>query len=674
MGAMNRLGIYIFYDENGIVDRYVPYFLSNVRPLLTRLVVVCNGVVSKKGLNILKQYADDVYVRDNYGFDGMAVRYAIVEKYGWKKVEEYDCVVVMNDTFFGPFYPLEDLFRQMDQRRADLCGILAHTKKETENVNISVIPAFFYMMSQRLIKNQKWRCFWENLHGNNWTFSEAVSEYEYQLIPACEKTGLKWDAYLRSDRQNLGRIQDDFHYVNKAYELIQYYQYPFLKKKPIATTLDWNGFRNTDATSMRRAIRYIKENTDYDVDMIWENIIRKYDIASIKHGLQLTKIFWKKPQSDLDYSRNDVVILLKTEQLAWTDDYIIAIKNLSGKIPVVVYTTQAEIESKFSAQLRKDTFWIKAFGNYASFLKDVMELTKKYEYILYIDDSKLVNGARPIIEGRTLQQLMIRCMWNDDLYTSNITKEFEKEKRLGVGILPKTYHGEYIQNMQSRWEKVSCFPEIRKIWKDYGFYADIKGSTECANEYSIFWTRGSILRESCCFLLDGGEELISNSADIMGRIIPYIAQKQGFYTMDFLSVGCAEENYSNLQVLSMELLSGYKQYGVDVQEYSDLRFSGLLEFCRQHQRVYIYGAGVWGKKALNIMKRAHIKNINGFIVSDGQVHAQEIDGYWVRKLSNVKVDQDVGIVVAVRASQQQGICRNLEKKGLVNVFKMKVEI
>ena len=38
-----RLGIYFFYDKNGIVDRYIPYFLEDFKKNLTDLLIVSNG-------------------------------------------------------------------------------------------------------------------------------------------------------------------------------------------------------------------------------------------------------------------------------------------------------------------------------------------------------------------------------------------------------------------------------------------------------------------------------------------------------------------------------------------------------------------------------------------------------------------------------------------------------
>lgn len=49
MADMNRIGIYFFYDKDGIVDDYVPYFLEKLKPFCRRLVVVASGKHYRSG-------------------------------------------------------------------------------------------------------------------------------------------------------------------------------------------------------------------------------------------------------------------------------------------------------------------------------------------------------------------------------------------------------------------------------------------------------------------------------------------------------------------------------------------------------------------------------------------------------------------------------------------------
>ena len=45
---MKRMGIFIFYDEAGIVDEYIEVLLSSMQDILERLVVIVNAMSGMK--------------------------------------------------------------------------------------------------------------------------------------------------------------------------------------------------------------------------------------------------------------------------------------------------------------------------------------------------------------------------------------------------------------------------------------------------------------------------------------------------------------------------------------------------------------------------------------------------------------------------------------------------
>ena len=101
---IHRLGIYFFYDKNGIVDRFVSYLLADLRKSLDRLIVVCNGSLNENGKKIFERYTSEIIVRENTGLDVWAYKTAMATL-GWKELETYDEVILLNSTFMGTVYP-----------------------------------------------------------------------------------------------------------------------------------------------------------------------------------------------------------------------------------------------------------------------------------------------------------------------------------------------------------------------------------------------------------------------------------------------------------------------------------------------------------------------------------------------------------------------------------------
>lgn len=61
---IKRLVIYFFYDKDGIVDRYVPYMLEDMKKNCSELFVVCNGKLTVEGRAVLEAITPNVYVRE----------------------------------------------------------------------------------------------------------------------------------------------------------------------------------------------------------------------------------------------------------------------------------------------------------------------------------------------------------------------------------------------------------------------------------------------------------------------------------------------------------------------------------------------------------------------------------------------------------------------------------
>lgn len=73
---VKRLGIYFFYEKEGIVDSYVKYFFKDYVKQVTDMIVVCNGQLNEEGHKFFEQYTKSVIVRENKGLDVWAYKTA----------------------------------------------------------------------------------------------------------------------------------------------------------------------------------------------------------------------------------------------------------------------------------------------------------------------------------------------------------------------------------------------------------------------------------------------------------------------------------------------------------------------------------------------------------------------------------------------------------------------
>ena len=120
---MRRLCIYLTYDKQGTIDTYIGYMLKELKTCADALVVVCNENKISKGLNNLEPYADRIYYRENIGFDAGGFKDALCNLLGWEYVLAFDELALVNDSIFGPFRPMAEIFAEMKQQQVDFWGL-----------------------------------------------------------------------------------------------------------------------------------------------------------------------------------------------------------------------------------------------------------------------------------------------------------------------------------------------------------------------------------------------------------------------------------------------------------------------------------------------------------------------------------------------------------------------
>lgn len=121
---MRRLLIYLTYDKQNIIDDYIGYFLHSIHTIVETLVVVCNMPKIEKGLYNLSAYADEIIYRENIGLDAGGFKDALCTYIGWERLEDYDEVILANDSFYGPFADIAGIFDKMESRNLDFWGLM----------------------------------------------------------------------------------------------------------------------------------------------------------------------------------------------------------------------------------------------------------------------------------------------------------------------------------------------------------------------------------------------------------------------------------------------------------------------------------------------------------------------------------------------------------------------
>ena len=266
---MKRLGVCVLYDAHGIVDGYVFKLIQSMQLMLERLFIVVNGSMREEFLEIIKSYTQDIVIRDNCGMDGGAYKDIFTNYVTQDSLQEYDEVVLFNDTFYGPFFPLTEIWKKADREEGDFWGITRHPEGEFPDGSkfISHIQSYFLVIRKSLLQTPCFMEFWKAISGNAINVEDVIKGFEIQFTSFFQEAGYRGFSLMERDEHFPEMKYNENPCMTHCSELIKRGISPFLKRKSFI--IENEGF--TDAF---QACEYVRKHLQYPISLIEQNIRR----------------------------------------------------------------------------------------------------------------------------------------------------------------------------------------------------------------------------------------------------------------------------------------------------------------------------------------------------------------------------------------------------------------
>lgn len=282
----NRIAIYAFYDEEGIIDDYVYYFLNALKKLAKRIIFVSNGPIKQEYINIISKITNEILIRDNVGFDAHAYKYAF-DYIGFKNLNKYDEVISCNSTFFGPIYELENVFLKMEKNEnLDFWGITQHPDyfvDSKDNSEFCINPygyipkhiqSYFIVYKNRLLSSNYFYNFWDSLPMIN-NYKEAIELFETVLTKHFSDLGFKWDTYIKYNEK---LIKINYPLLYKPLDVVKEYNCPIIKRKSFFLENELT-IQYSTKKQIEKLFQFLKNNNLYNIDFIKNNVERTLNNA-----------------------------------------------------------------------------------------------------------------------------------------------------------------------------------------------------------------------------------------------------------------------------------------------------------------------------------------------------------------------------------------------------------
>lgn len=647
---MRRMLVYLTYDKQNIVDDYIGYFLRSMRPIADSIIVVCNMPYIEKGISNLSDYADGIFYRENIGLDCGGFKDALCRFIGWESLKEYDELILANDSFYGPFKDISQIFEEMEARNLDFWGLMrrgegayGRTGSDPEH-----ILSFFYVFQAPLIHSGEFRSYWEEMPYYR-DYMTVVKQYERQLTKHFSELGYVYDTYADTRPNESTDPRNQFFQCDYlSYEMLTKRKFPFLKRKQ----LSYNPLFMQTQENLAQSIAYIDQHTDYDVDFIWKNLIRVMNPSDLQRSLGLQYILNGNEEEDTF----GVLVILHVFWMNAVDTVCEYLDKICSVCDIQIYAEGADIAEQYKKN---------GYDAVLSHAADIELLCRKemgrYRYLCLIHDCDLSSEQAPSCTGKSTFFNIWENLIRDASYLRAVVKLLDEKRFVGMLMHPVPIFSTWIGDLE--WDWANKYEEIRQSIKELGLNARMAPDIPPVHVTNNFWVRTDIIKSFAKRMIsDQKKEHISpHPYDYLWN---YIAQDCGYLTGIVESAFYASMNEANyhyyLRTLMGWLSERYGPYK-RLHEFREIfRVEAAAErYKKLYGRFYVYGTGEMAERCL-----PWLKEVTAFIVSDGHVKTRCFHGKPVIGLSEFKDSHKYGVILCLSRENSNNVVKLLKQQGI----------
>ena len=561
---MKRIGVYLFYDSRGRVDPYIAYALRAFKEHLDHLLVICNGDPDSAGLRLLQECADEVVVRENIGYDVGAYKHAL-NFIGRDRLALFDELLLMNYTFFGPIFPLDELFTSMSKRQCDFWGITAHKACPSPFGGDEILPlhiqSHFIAVRGEMLRAQEFWDYWDEMPHIN-SYAASIGLHEARFTKHFSDLGYQFAIYM--DPEDFDSNHPIFVEVD---DMIQR-RCPILKRRPFFHD---PLYLEMEAIDLRRAVDLVEKNTDYPVELIWSSVSQAAAPRDIYTNAEMLSVFphsrLKATTAKWEKWRIAIVVHLYYPEMA--DEIAALLDNLPRSVDLYVTTDTEEKSRSIGSRLKEH-------GNL-----DLLDIRVVFSN-LGRDTSALLIGCRDVVldggydlicrlhgkrspqdghRGVEFKRHLFGNLVGSPGYVANIFDLFESNRAIGIVTPPVVQIG--FPTLGHAW--FTNKPVTKRLADELGLECIFDANTPLAPLGSMFWFRPEALRPlfKHNWSWEKFREDSYGDGDLphaIERIIPYCAQSQSFVTWCASTPESIARNYVKVEY-KYQLLSSCFQLG-----------------------------------------------------------------------------------------------------------------
>lgn len=376
-----------------------------------------------------------------------------------------------------------------------------------------------------------------------------------------------------------------------------------------------------------------------------------------------------------------VAVVINLYYFEGIDYYLAYIKQIPYWIDCYIYTSNKDVKCRLIDEFKNvSNYHIYDKKNrgrdISALLVEFRKIYKNYDVFCFVHDKKAINSYL-----KKDVDFWIRNIWdnliNSEKYICQILNLLDKNDTLGF-LAPPAPIGEYKSDWYTNTWYVN-FENTKELAEQLKLNCDLESDIPPIALGTVFWCKTDALKKILDVkweYSDFQDEPLSTDGTLshaIERILPYVAQDAG-YTAGIIMC----RDYAETLILRVQQLF-YDCFGFCREEFLVESVHQLLnvkqeklrieEAFQQFEKVYIYGAGFFGKKFMERMGKMGYKP-TGFLVTNSHKSVSQVEGINVYELEEVLPDSNAFIFVAINYDLQEEFVNKLMQYGCTNYFKV----
>lgn len=462
-------------------------------------------------LEKLKEISDTVnvvYIEENQYGTSFLTKFIQEGKNNWSDFEK---IVFISDDWFGPFNSFLDMFESMEKKESTIWGfekdVFGNLNPQFMEINSSILQSSdSFDLKDYLMKNAD-----ETYVGNiQCRMSKCILEGKLPMV-------------------NVGSFISDYE-----------------------TILDIYSGEDTKNT-----YQFIKDKTTYDTGMIWEFLLKTFNMSDITYNMQLLYVL-SKNVSNYKINNKKVALIMHIYYEELVGDCYNYAKNLPPECDVFITTDTDEkiekIKQTFSIGNFHKVEYIKIENrgrDVSALLVGAKKLVHDYDYLCFTHDKK-VKQLKNELTGESFSKKCFDNILASQAYIQNIIQLFENEPKLGMLFAPAPNIGEYYPTL-GYFDWGDNYSNVKELYDKLGLTVNISEDKEpIAPLGTMFWFQSKALKglfDKNWEYDDFPSEPNKNDGTLLHaieRIYPFCVQQEGYYVAWVMN-----DTYAQTEIINM---------------------------------------------------------------------------------------------------------------------------